>query len=379
MTPSAAPVLLYLVTEDWFFVSHRLVMARAAREAGFRVHVATRAGAHADAIRAEGFVLHPLDWRRGDLNPLRLAAAVRDIRRLCRALRPDLVEQVAMQPIMLGSLALAGQPAACLNAVTGFGSAFTAPGLRARLMRAVLPGLLAVLLRRPRAAVLVENPDDRSEIAALGVDPDRIFLIPGAGVDVAQLRPLPEPEGPPAVAFAGRLLADKGLRTLIAAHEILAGEGNPIRLLLAGSGDPANPTSISPAEIDSWRRHPWLTLLGHVADIREVWKRAHIAVLPSRREGLPKSLIEAAACGRPIVATDVPGCREIARQGVNALLVPPDDAQALAGAIARLAVDPVLRAGMGQAGRALVEREFSSATIAGAAVALYRRLLARHG
>ena len=179
------------------------------------------------------------------------------------------------------------------------------------------------------------------------------------------------------MGFAGRLLGDKGVRALVAAHEILTRRGARTRLLLAGQRDPANPASIAAAEVDAWKRREGIEVLGHVSDIRKVWAAAHIAVLPSRREGLPKSLLEAAACGRPLVATDVPGCREIARAGVNALLVPVDDAAALADAIEQLARDPQLRKTLGQAGRLIVEHEFSDARIGRETVALYDRLLGR--
>jgi glycosyltransferase involved in cell wall biosynthesis len=170
-------------------------------------------------------------------------------------------------------------------------------------------------------------------------------------------------------------LEDKGLRALMAAHALLAERGRPLRLLLAGEPDPANPASISPAVLAQWRTRHGVAFLGQVADIRTVWAAAHIAVLPSRREGLPLSLLEAAACGRALVATDVPGCREIARPGVNAVLVPVDDAEALADALQRLADDPQLRADYGAAGRRLVEMEFSSDRIGREIVALYRRML----
>ena len=188
---------------------------------------------------------------------------------------------------------------------------------------------------------------------------------------------MPEPPGPVTAAFVGRLLDDKGIRTLIAAHEILARRGRPVRLLLAGEADPANPASIPPKEIASWKAREGVEVLGQVADIREVWAAAHIAVLPSRREGLPKSLLEAAACGRAIVATDVPGCRVIARDGVNALLVPPDDPAALADAVDVLARDPRLRQSFGNAGRRMVEEEFSSARVGQQTVALYDKLLCK--
>jgi glycosyltransferase involved in cell wall biosynthesis len=177
------------------------------------------------------------------------------------------------------------------------------------------------------------------------------------------------------VAYVGRLLDDKGLRTLLAAQTMLNARGENIRLLIAGETDAANPASIPPAEVEAWRRQPGVELLGQVADIGSVWAKAHIAVLPSRREGLPKSLLEAAAYGRPLVATDVTGCREVARQDINALLVPVDDAQAIAAAVQKLARDPALRANFAKAGRAIVEQEFASARIGPETVKLYRAML----
>jgi glycosyltransferase involved in cell wall biosynthesis len=224
----------------------------------------------------------------------------------------------------------------------------------------------------------VQNEDDRAAITALGVGEGRIYLIPGSGVDTDQLAAMPEPGGPITAAFVGRLLDDKGVRTLIAAQEILAKRGQPVRLLLAGEPDPANPASIPPDEIAAWKDREGVEVLGHVADIRTVWAAAHIAVLPSRREGLPKSLLEAAACGRAMVATDVPGCRVIARDGVNALLVPPDDPTALADAIDVLARDPVLRQTFAAAGRRRAEDEFSSTRIGRETVALYDKLLEKY-
>jgi glycosyltransferase involved in cell wall biosynthesis len=350
-------------------------MARAARDAGYEVHVATHVDRHGAAIEAEGFVLHPLNWRRGSFDPRDLSRVIGEIRRLYRQLQPDLAHHVAVQAALVGSLAALGLPLACLNAVTGLGTSFLGNSGKARLARPVVAVLMRALLNRSRSAVLVQNRDDRAEIERLGVDADRIALIPGSGVDTDVLKPAPEPAGPVTVAFAGRLVEDKGIRTLIAAHDLLASGGHDIRLLIAGLADAANPTSISPGEIKAWSARRNLSYLGHIDDIAAFWASAHIAVLPSRREGLPLTLLEGAACGRPLVATDVPGCREIARAGVNALLVPPDDAQALADAIARLAADGALRAKFGTAGRALVEREFSSAQIGREVVDLYRRLI----
>jgi glycosyltransferase involved in cell wall biosynthesis len=370
-----AQKILYLVTEDWYFVSHRLPMARAALRAGFEVHVATRVSGHAAAIEREGFILHPLGWRRGSLDPLHLLSAAREVRRLYRKVQPDLAHHVAMVPTVVGSLAALGLPIVCLNAMAGLGFAFTTHSPKALMLRAVLNPLLRRLLGRARAFVLVQNPDDRAAIRSLGVSGGKITLIPGSGVDIDALTPLPEPPPPMTAGFVGRLLADKGVPTLVEAHALLARRGRPVVLLIAGEPDPANPASISPSTISEWKQRPELTLLGQVDDIGAFWARAHIAVLPSLREGLPMSLLEAAACARPIVATDVPGCREIARSGVNALLVPPNDAEVLADAIDRLAGNAGLRHRFGAAGRRMVEDEFSAARIGREIVALYLRLL----
>jgi glycosyltransferase involved in cell wall biosynthesis len=352
-------------------------MARAAVRAGYDVHVITHVNRGRAAIEAEGFTVHPVTWRRGSLHPLGFLSNIRAVRRVYRAIRPALVHNVALQPTIVGSLAAEGLPFARLNALAGLGFSFTSNTLKARLVRPVLRMLLRHVLGSPRAAVLVQNPDDRAAIEALGIPAAKIAIIPGSGVDTVHLTPMPEPAGEIAAAFVGRLLDDKGVRSLVEAHAILARRGSPVRLLMAGDPDPANPVSIPPAEIAGWAGRPGLDVLGHVADIRTVWSRAHIAVLPSRREGLPKSLLEAAACGRPIVATDVPGCREIALSGVNALLVPPDDPRALAEAIGRLADDAALRQRFGAAGRRLVEERFSDAVIGREIPTLYDRLVGR--
>ena len=371
------PVLVYLVTEDWYFVSHRLPMARAARDAGYEVHVLTNVNQHGHIIQNENFHLHPLQWRRGSLHPADLIAIIRQIRGLYRALRPDIAHHVALQPAVIGSLAALGLPMVSLNALAGLGYAFSSTDAKARMVRIVLAALLRRLLNRKRVAVLVQNPDDRAMMETLGVSGDRIFLIPGSGVDTEHLQPLPEPDGPITVAYVGRLLEDKGLRTLVAASALLNERGRPVRVLIAGEPDPANPTSVLAEEIERWRARRDLSLLGYVADIRQVWAAAHIAVLPSRREGLPKSLLEAAACGRPMIASDVPGCREIVRPGIDGLLVPPDDAAALADAIERLASDAELRRKFSVAARHLAEEEYSSALIGRQIVALYDRLIGR--
>lgn len=363
------------MTEDWYFLQHRLPMAEAAARTGYAVHVATHVNKDGAAIEDAGFKLYPLNWRRGSLNPFDILRIVAEIRRLYRLLQPDIVHHVALQPVVIGSIASMGMPLAQVNSFLGLGAAFASPQLSARMIWAALKLVLPRLTNRPRTIVTVENRDDKAVLSAIGLKPERIVILPGSGVDIRRLTPVAEPQGPVTAAFVGRLLANKGLRTLIAAHDLLSNRGMTLPLLIAGAPDPANPTSMSGEEIAGWKSRPGIIVMGHVSDIAGVWQRAHFAILPSRGgEGLPVSLLEAAACGRPLVATDVPGCREIARRDINALVVAADDPAALADAMSRMAADGELRRRFGEAGRQIVEAEYSSDIVGREVVALYDRL-----
>jgi glycosyltransferase involved in cell wall biosynthesis len=372
---------LFLVTEDWFFWSHRLPLARAARDAGFAVIVAARVRDHGERIREEGFILRPLAWKRRGDGLIGAVRAIIEIARLYRAERPDIVNHVALKPIVFGAIAVrlafplsAGTPAR-LAAVMGLGSVFSrVAGSRAARFR---PLALALRLAVRGGPVTVENPENRATLARLGVEPARIKLIRGSGLDTARYQPLADPpEAPLAAALVGRMLRSKGVLDAVAAIRILRAQGRGIELLLAGSADSDNRDSLSEAELTALGAEPGITWLGHVADVRTVWRRAAIALFPSTYgEGVPNALLEAAGCGRPIVATDIPGCREVVRDGETGLLVPPYDVARLAEAIGVLAGDPARRQAMGQAGRALVEREFAEPVVVAQTLALYDELL----
>jgi glycosyltransferase involved in cell wall biosynthesis len=372
-----APRLLYVVSEDWYFLSHRLPMARAARDAGFEVHVATNVKDGAAAIEAERFILHPIPFARGRLSPQSSLATIVALRRVHAAVVPAVTHHVSLQPSVLGLIAALGRPGACINALTGLGYSFTSTTAKAKAVKLAIGAVLRLLLDRERVINLVQNDDDRASLQALGIAASRIVLIPGSGVDIARFVPLPEPAGPPTAAFVGRLLDDKGIRTLVEAQRRLNARGARTQMLIAGTPDPANPASVTEKEASSWNKEPGITWLGPVSDISGLWARAHIAVLPSRREGLPLSLLEAAACGRAMVATDVPGCREIAVAGETALLVPADDAGALADAIDKLLHEPQLRAQFAAAARRRVVERFSADIVGRQTVGLYRHLLQR--
>jgi glycosyltransferase involved in cell wall biosynthesis len=366
--------ILYVVTEDWYFLSHRLPMARAAWAAGYDVHVATRLSNGKAAIESEGFTPHALDWRRGSLSPLHSLAGVLELRKLLRSLKPDILHNVSLKPVLLGSIASLGLPMAVVNGLTGLGTLFVGDHKRSGLARPLVRAALKALLGRANSRTIVQNPDDKQFVLDLGVTETHIDLISGSGVDTAHFVPLPEPGPPMTAAYVGRMLVDKGVETLIEAFALATSRGLKLQLLLAGDTDRENLGSLAPEQLREFASAFGINWLGHVADIRDVWTRAHFAVLASRREGLPKSLLEAAACGRPMVATDTPGCREIAIEGETALTFPVGDAAALAEAMTRMAGDAEMRARFGKAARDLVERKFSAEVIGKEIVALYRSL-----
>jgi glycosyltransferase involved in cell wall biosynthesis len=383
---AARPKLLFLVTEDWYFWSHRLPVARAARDAGFEVVVATRVETHGERICEEGFRLCPLAWRRRGDGLLRAGRALVAITALYRRERPDIVHHVALKPVLFGGIAArlafprrAKRPAQ-VAAVAGLGSGLLPTTLVGRLARPTLAA--AVRLAAAGGPIVVQNPEDGAALTGLGIDRAWIVLIRGSGVDTRHFAPLPDPAAlagePVRAALVGRMLRRKGVLDAAAAVRLLRARGVAMELLLAGLPDPDNPDSLDSATLAALGAEPGILWLGRVEDVRTVWRRAAIAVLPTTYgEGVPKALLEAAACARPIVATDMPGCREVVRHDATGLLVAPNDVAALADALARLAGDAGVRQAMGTAGRALVEREFGEAIVAQQTLALYQALLRR--
>jgi glycosyltransferase involved in cell wall biosynthesis len=375
----AAPKILYLVTEDWYFCMNRLPLAKAARAAGADVVVATRVDRHGVMIEAAGLRLVPLGWRRGGVHPWGELKALREIALTYRRERPDLIHHIALKPTIHGSLAaLFASRAPLVNTVTGLGAVFIGSTPRARLIGGLVRPVLRRLLHLKQAWVTVQNPDDRAVLVEGGLAPDeRVLLVPGDGVDTQRFAPAAEPPPPVTAVYAGRMLWDKGLQELADAARLLKERGAPVRIQLAGPLDTENPAGVPEASLREWQAAGLLEWLGPlpVSEMPALWARSHIAVLPSYREGLPNALLEAGASARAIVATDVPGCREVVRHGETGLLVPAGDAAALAGAIETLARDGALRRRMAAAARGRVEAEFAEPTILRQVLDLYRRLL----
>jgi len=368
--------LLYLVTEDWYFCSHRLPLAVAAREGGYDVLVATRVADHGDRIRAAGLQLIPLGLSRRGQNPVRELGSVAEIVGVYRRVRPDLVHHVALKPVLYGSLAarLTRVPTV-VNALAGLGYVFSSGDLQAKAMRPFVRAAYHLLLDGRNRRLVVQNPDDRDLFARSGlVDAERIRLIHGSGVDPTCFQPTPEPAGPPLVVLPARMLRDKGVHEFVAAARLLRQQGIAARFALVGDPDPENPAAIDEVRLRQWEAEGVVEYWGWRDDMAAVFAECHLVCLPSYREGLPKALIEAAASGRAIVTCDVPGCREVVDDGDNGLLVPPRDSAALAAALHRLIVDPALRERMGDRGRARAVAEFSIQRVIADTLAVYREL-----
>jgi glycosyltransferase involved in cell wall biosynthesis len=369
--------LLFVVNAPWFFLSHRLPIALAARDAGYDVHVATMDDAGVEQIKAHGFAHHALPMTRSGLNPAAELRTLLAMRALFRGLKPDIVHLVTIKAVIHGGIAarMARVPAV-VAAISGLGFVFLARGFKASVVRAVAVRCYRAALDHPRMRVIFQNESDRDTLVALRVvRPDQaIVLRGGSGVDLAGFPAFPEPATTPIVVMAARLLADKGVREFVAAARLLHERSVPARFQLAGDVDPGNAATIDAKELAGWRATGIVEVLGQRTDIPAIFGAAHVVVLPSYREGLPKVLIEAAACGRAVVTTDVPGCRDAIEPGRTGLLVPVRDAVALADAIERLVVNPEIRATMGRMGRALAEREFDVRRVVESHMAVYAGL-----
>jgi glycosyltransferase involved in cell wall biosynthesis len=371
------PKLLFLVTEDWYFCSHRLALGRAATNAGYEVVVATRVTGHGAVIREAGIRVIPLPWRRRSThlwNELRTFAA---LLRIYRSERPDVVHHVALKPVLYGSMVawLTGTRRV-INAVAGFGYSFVSSDKRALLARRILRSSFKRLSNRKGTRILVQNPDDARVLCETGtVRADRVVVIPGSGVDVERFAPVEEPGGAVRVALVSRMLWSKGVGEFVESARILKAKGVEFEADLVGDPDHENPQSIPEDTLRRWHDEGSITWWRHTDDVPSVWSRSHVAVLPSYREGLPKTLLEAAACGRAIIATDVPGCREIVDDVRSGLLVPVGDASALAASIEKLVTDKKLRREMGAAGRAIAVERFSEDVVIERVLSLYRSIL----
>lgn len=377
-TPVFAKILV-AITEDWFLLSHFRPLIAELRQLAREVVVVTRNSGRLAEVQSLGVRTIDLDYNRSSMHPVREAATVRRFSRILRAEKPDVLHLIAMKPIVLGGVAsaLARVPLTIVH-MTGLGFLAISPTAKARAARLVALAILRRVIARPSSWLVVENPEDLAFLQDGGVAPaHRVTILGGAGIDPEAFPAWPEPSGEmPIAAFVGRMILPKGVDVLMEAAALLKARGVPLAIELYGRSDDGNLEAIPSSVLTSWSDGERTRWLGFTSDVAAIWRRAAIFVLPARsREGMPRALLEAAASARPLIVTDVPGCRHFVRPGVEGLIVPPADAEALASALEALARDPALRRKLGLAARARVLDGYTEADVRAGLARTYHALV----
>ncbi len=355
--------LFIVVNVDWFFLSHRLPIALRAKELGYDVTImAMEEENMGDDIRAHGLKFIALPTTRGGKNPFKEINVLRFMHKVYKREKPDIVHHVTLKPVLYGSIAakMLGVPKV-INAISGMGSTFINANKLSPIYH-LIRNMYRLAFSNKNVRVIVQNEDDQKAAPKLGkLNKDQIFLIKGSGVDVSKFAYVPEPEdGPVKLVLLARLLYDKGVGEYVAAAERLKKKyGDGVHFILGGKLDPHNATGIPEEKLKQWTEEGNVEWIGYFKDVKGLYERSHIAVLPSYREGLPKALIEGMAIGRPVVTTDVPGCRVVVKHLETGFLVKVQDVESLHDAMDQLIADKNLRVTMGEKGRTFVEEEFS--------------------
>jgi glycosyltransferase involved in cell wall biosynthesis len=370
--------LIIVVNELWFFLSHRLPIALAARDAGYEVHIASRTGTSSEIkqLKQELLQFHPISFRRSSVGLWQEFKTLRELYKLYKEVQPDIVHHVTIKPVLYGTLVARWVGGIqILNAISGLGYLFIAQGWKSFIRKKLLLWGYRAILHSKKVWILFQNPDDQALFFQHKIiHPQHASIIKGSGVDLKQFAFSAIPKGKIQIILVARMLWDKGVGEFVESATVLKQKGIDADFLLVGSEDSGNPESIPTEQLEQWNKLAVVKWLGERADIAQLLAESHIAVLPSYREGLPKSLIEAAAVGRPIVTTNVPGCREVVKDGENGFLVPAKDAKELAVVIKKLINNPKLLTVMGKKSRAMAEQEFSIQKVTDKTLALYSKI-----
>jgi glycosyltransferase involved in cell wall biosynthesis len=370
--------LIIVVNELWFFLSHRLPIALAARDAGYEVHIASNKGttAEIEQLNQEGLQFYPISFHRSSTKPWQELKTLLELTKLYKTVKPDIVHHVTTKPVLYGTLVarwIGGIK--ILNAISGLGYLFIAQDWKPYIKKTLLLLLYRVVLNNKKVWILFQNPDDHVLFSHNKITyPGHAFIIRGSGVDLQEFVYSTIPKGREKIILVARMLWDKGIGEFVEAASIIKQQGLDVEFVLVGSVDSGNPKSIAIEQLEQWNNSGIVNWLGERSDIFQLLTESHIAVLPSYREGLPKSLIEAAAVGRPIITTNVTGCREVVKDGVNGFLVPVRNANELALAIQKMIDNPTLLANMGKKSRLIAQREFSTSSIVEKTLKLYKIL-----
>jgi len=363
--------IILFANTDWYLYNFRLALAKELRARGHEVTLLSPPGDFHKQLQASGFEWIPFVLSRQGINPLNEIQTLGRLTRLYHRLKPDIVHHFTIKPVIYGSLAahILGIKG-IVNSITGLGHLFIDPGFITRILRSFAKVLYKLSLYRTQ--VIFENPEDRNTfIQNRFLKPEQTHLIPGTGVDIKKFHPVPKKNDAPLILFASRLLVTKGISEFVEAARLFKQKGLRARFAIAGTPDPGNPASISPKQIDAWERSGIVEIWGWQNDMPTTLAQADIFCLPSYREGVPSALLEACASGLPIVATDVPGCRDVVSHGINGLLVKPQDSHSLSDALEQLIVDPNLRDKMGKMGREFAIDKFSLDKIIEQTLAVY--------
>lgn len=369
--------LLLSSNTDWYLYNFRLALAKYLRQEGIEVSLLSPPGKFVPLLEESGFRWIPWELGRKTLAPWRELASLWQVYAIYRREKPDLVHHHTVKPVLYGTLAarMAGVPGV-VNSITGRGYIFLGEDQRARLLKRLVVPFYRLAFNSNRCGVIFENQNDQQYFVDNHLIPqERTWLIEGVGVDPERFSPQPEPTGVPVVLLAARMLWDKGVGVLVEAARQLKSE-MPVRVALAGEPDPGNPATVSRQTLENWHSEGVIEWWGWQPDMPKIYNQSHIVALPTMYgEGVPTTLLEGAACGRPLVASDIPGCRQVVQDGHNGFLVPPNDPIALAQALKRLISDPALRGRMGNASRQLVLEKFTHARVNAATLSVYRHIL----
>jgi glycosyltransferase involved in cell wall biosynthesis len=364
--------IILFANTDWYLYNFRLSLAQSLREQGHQVILVSPKGLYSSRLQALGFHWIEFGLARRGLNPIFEGLSLLRLACLYWRMRPELVHHFTVKCVLYGSFVsrLVGVKSV-INSVTGLGYVFTEGNSSPPWLRTLI--LLLYRLALQGTSVIFQNPEDRKFFLQKNlVDKQKSTVIRGSGVDILRFAPTPESSGVPLVVLPSRLLWDKGVAEFISAAQLLRAEGIKARFALIGKNDPDNPSSIPVEQLRNWEQAGLIEWWGWREDMSEVYAQAHLVCLPTYyREGIPKVLIEAAACGRAIVTSDISGCCEIVRGGENGLLVPMRDPRALADAIQQLLTNPSQRRQMGLRGREIAVKEFAQEQVLSQTISFY--------
>lgn len=372
------PKVILAANTEWYLYRFRLSLAVFLRQQGFEVVFASPPGPYAESLEQAGFQWKPWKVGRQTLSPRGELGAISSLTDIYRRERADLVHHFTIKPVLYGSLAayLAGVQG-IVNSITGLGYVFLQDDLKARIVRQLVKTFYRFIFMSPKSAGIFENQANLDFFVRSKLVPaSRCYLIEGVGVDADYFAPVPESQAVPIIVLPARMLWDKGVGVLVEAARLLHMK-NEVRVALVGEPDPGNPATIPVEQLHSWVNEGVVEWWGWREDMRAVFRSCHIVTLPSMGEGIPTVLLEAAACARPIVTTNTPGCKDVVQHGINGLVVPPNDPEALAEALQRLILDPGLRGRMGAAGRQIVLEKYTNDRVNAANLAVYNKVLKR--